>query len=718
MNDAADFHALRKISVRKNILPQIKINATFNKPVYEENSAVGLQLALRAKNGDVLPNGAFEVSWWRQGKRLETISKKADQQGKVSLLFQPQDTIAGSLIKVRATQGGQQTTLNLPLPYQKAATIQFHTFPEGGYLVTGIKSKLAFMAVEAGGGPVAVAGTLQEDGKPLLSFKSGHAGMGSLNFVPKENKSYTIKLTEPRNATYEIRDIRTKGITLRLTENSKESLVFTITKSPSIKQQQIYLRAQTRGRIYSMAKGILKDSLQIRLPRQEFPQGIAEVTLFDETLRPLAERLVYVNLDKKLYIEAKLDKDTYGTRAKATLKVKVTDEKGQPVPAHLGLSVYDKLYRNKEDDKNILIHYYLSSQLKGRLYDLAYYFEPQNEGREKSLNLLLLTQGWRRYVWQASSLPAVAAKQVIYNNTPGAIEGLRAKELQAGNLFAMLFSPENEKYKSLIPLDPAGRFTVKSQDLASTGGGYVYIRSMVPENTRLRIDIQDPFTAIEAIRKRKRMSYPVKYTEEKEEVPAFNMSRGVRLGEVLIKGRGEAAFRDKYMGSLDSLAKLNLTTDYVCLTSIILNCPCHPGSRRKPVEGKEYTVLRDNGYKFLPNGRIAFWDFYRINYKYPKLTEEELLRRNNMGRVKGYYAYKEFYQPNYEDQNEQSASLPDFRNTLIWEPSLITDKNGEATISFFCSDLPLLFTGHIEGVSGEGLLGSTRFELSVKEAKK
>ena len=81
------------------------------------------------------------------------------------------------------------------------------------------------------------------------------------------------------------------------------------------------------------------------------PQGIAEVTLFNQKGSPIAERLVYLNLDKKLNIKAELDKSQYGRKEKAVLKIKVTDEHGKPVVTHLGMSVFDKMYKNEKDNK-------------------------------------------------------------------------------------------------------------------------------------------------------------------------------------------------------------------------------------------------------------------------------------------------------------------------------------------------------------------------------
>ena len=67
------------------------------------------------------------------------------------------------------------------------------------------------------------------------------------------------------------------------------------------------------------------------MPLSEFfYQGIAEFTLFNGDMQPIAERLVYVHPEKKLQINIEPDKKTYALREKATLKIKVTDGNGVP----------------------------------------------------------------------------------------------------------------------------------------------------------------------------------------------------------------------------------------------------------------------------------------------------------------------------------------------------------------------------------------------------
>ena len=98
-------------------------------------------------------------------------------------------------------------------------------------------------------------------------------------------------------------------------------------------------------------------------------------------------------------------------------------------------------------------------------------------------------------------------------------------------------------------------------------------------------------------------------------------------------------------------------------------------------------------------------------YKYPEYSPSELLELFGIVRIKGFYGNREFYQPKHGVAEDP---FPDNRNTLLWEPSLITDENGEAKLEFFCSDITTLFIGNIEGVDTNGLLGKQSFSFQVK----
>ncbi|WP_433831079.1 hypothetical protein [Flavobacterium anhuiense] len=593
---------------------------------------------------------------------------------------------------------------------EKDTIVHFTSFAEGGNLVSKLQNNLAFKTVNSKGIPIAVSGVLFENNTPILNFKSTHEGMGIMSFIPDGNNKYHIELTEPKlNKTFPVAPIVSKGKILTLLNNKKDTLVFKVAQNNALNDEKVYLRLQVRGIVYSIASGILKKELMIKIPLKDIPQGIAEVTLFDKNALPIAERLVYVNLEQKLNIKTVLEKRNFKVRDQVNLKIKVTDENNEPVVAHLGLSVYDRLYKNKLDAKNIQTHYLLSTQLKGTVYNPGYYFNEENKDRKQALDLLMLTQGWRSYVWNEANIEESEKvfKPIIFDEIKGRVQLANPNSRDAvgsGEKGLMVFGSD-QKNNDLIMTDSTGVFAIGPNYLKKKGS-YAYVKLLTPSKPKYRLVMKDAsFDEINKERLNKTIIYPLASEETKTaDEPVFDDRNSInKLNEVLISKKRETAFRDKYLGKLDELAKAN--DDYVCVSNI-LNCSNHYGDsgNRKPVEGGKY----------FADGSGAESTRTTIVYRYPSFTEGQLLEMDNTFTVKTVYLKRIFYEAVY-DAVTINDPLPDFRNTLFWKPDLITNESGEASITFFCSDINSQFIGEIEGVSGDGLLGSESFKFAVKK---
>ena len=605
--------------------------------------------------------------------------------------------------------------------------LQFDLFPEGGNLVSGLPSRVAFKATNGRGYPVAVKGTLYQGDAPVIRFESRHDGMGAFFFTPDSEKKYRIELDN--GAKYSLPEIYLQGMTLCLFKQDKKHLEFFISQAEGSPAQEICLLGQIRGMICCVAKGVLKDRLKIKMPLNEFPyQGIVEFTLFNGNRQPVAERLVYVNPEKKMRIKIEPDKKTYAIREKATLKIKVTDENGRPLKTNLGISVFDKAYDNPADPVNILTHCYLSSQVRGKIHNPLYYFDDKNKDRMSAMDLLLLTQGWRRYVWNIENAPdhenLFLSDEIMGIQSVGSKK--KGKKAQGTEQLIQISGAEgNSMY---IWADSTGSFTVGTDMLKELRGGYVYLKPMLSNEYKPKLEIEDCFAQIDSIRKKKSRYYPSAEPEQDEnglilDLPVVSSDSTVLLDGVTVTGKARRAFRDKFMGRLDSLAQKDLNNIWVCNScGLLLNYKpgydghhavngCRADSMSRPVDGQTYRIAKFEHFQSSGVG-IPFRviDEQLVVYQGPLYSEAELLRMNNIWRAKGYYAEREFYKP---DEIDMQLSTPDARNTLLWEPSVITDEKGEAEVTFFCSDINTGFIGVAEGVDGTGLLGSGKCEFRV-----
>ena len=73
-----------------------------------------------------------------------------------------------------------------------------------------------------------------------------------------------------------------------------------------------------------------------------------------------------------------------------------------------------------------------------------------------------------------------------------------------------------------------------------------------------------------------------------------------------------------------------------------------------------------------------------------------------------------FSSPDYSSEAIKNNHVPDFRNTLYWNPSLKQDNDGKFRIEFYSSDMESDYTINIQGVNGDGKPVSLRKVISVR----
>lgn len=592
-------------------------------------------------------------------------------------------------------------------PHQKEP-VQFSVFPEGGQLIAGLQNRVAFKAVDKNGDPIEVSGTLLKNDIAVCRFNSTHAGMGSFLFTPEQKTVYHIRLEAHPDSLYPVREVQDSGILLQLVRNEQDSLVFKILSSLA-GRKTIYLRLQLRGMTQAVAGGMVTDSLIVKVPLADALAGVAEATLFDEQLRPLAERLVFLHPEKRLHISFQEVRQQYRPREKVTLKVRTTDPAGKPVPAILSLSVHDQLFSNPRYVRNIVNYYLLSTQLRGRIYDPSYYFDDTHKDRLEALDLLLLAQGWRQYAWNEAVLRENVPYQqpVLKDSLPLQVtaQGRPGKEKLPPSLLFF-----NYNRTALLAATPAndGVFYLSPESLMIGPRFFIQYFS----EREYRIQVFNPFAAIGQAAQEQPPVYMLGEEgtiTKKATIDTSFLQYGRRLQEITVSGKGRS-FGDKYLGMLDSIAKYEGNTDFVGACGM-LNCPAC-GSGTKPVEGLVYSELTSarkaqvTTHPFPIEGTAV----NRVVYKYPKYSEEELLKKFRLTVAKGYYPDKKFYEPGFD---KEDRTVTDIRNVLLWKPVIITDQNGEAIITFSCSDICGKFQGKIEGVDESGSLGAGQFNFSV-----
>ncbi|MBW8683885.1 hypothetical protein [Chitinophaga rhizophila] len=614
-----------------------------------------------------------------------------------------------AVVPIQVVQDPRSIKNNWQLGQAKASVqadqLHLEAYPEGNVLLAGVENTVAFKAVDKDHLPVSLSAQLCKNGSPIAEVKTLHGGMGLLKIVPEADASYVLRY---QGRDFKIPAVVKEGVALHLLRNEKDTLLFRL-RTQRTQAQQVLLRIQVRGTVQVIAAGMLKDSLLMKIPVTQLPSGIAEATLFDEQLRALAVRLVYVNHDRKLYLRFSQLKDAYAPKEQVTLKITTTDEAGKPVAAALSLKVYDRLFGNRKYTRDMLNYYQLSTQLRDTIYDPSYYFDTAHADRRDAMDMLLLTSNAQQYNLGEERLRMDKTKQpILADSLQASVMPLNKAGKKKEPISLMLFN-YSKSINQVATTDNEGIFHLNTENL-SIGQGFFVKYFSEKEHT---INVGDPFTSISAWEKEQ---HPVNLLSERsivlEEkgVDSNRLQYGNMLKEVIVQSKGRG-FGDRYMGYLDSIARFEGNLDYVGQCGW-LNCPAC-GSGTPPVEGATYSMLIEPKRSQVSGHPFSFGanDMKREVYHYPKYTEEELLKKFKMIITKGFHQHAPFYSPDYQKEDK---AMTDTRNALYWNPIVVTNQQGEATISFFCSDIRSGFIGVAEGVSGNGDVGTGTFSFGVR----
>jgi alpha-2-macroglobulin-like protein len=391
---------VKEITLQKVISPRVLLKLDFPKKGYGAGDQVGADFSMRSLDNQPIRNhsGVFTVSL--SGAMHETAAFKTDGEGKAKISFRLPGQLKSSdgLLNITVSYDAYTEAISRSIPLV-TNKIDLQFMPEGGTLVQGINSWVAFKAVNENGKAGDIKGIITDDkGQKTATFESYHFGMGKFLFKPQPGVRYKAKIVSPAgiNQEYVLPEAAAAGVVMSIGEEDHRTMV-TLDASEA---QEVILIAKTRDREYYNSKITLQKGPQnITVNGGLFPAGIAQFTLYKNNGQPLAERLVFMNPQKVLQVSITPDKKQYLPREKVTLTIKTTDEKNKPLPSNLSLSVVDDKLWSFADDKqeHILSWLLMSSELKGKIEEPQFYFKKEEPKALPALDLLMLTHGYRYF---------------------------------------------------------------------------------------------------------------------------------------------------------------------------------------------------------------------------------------------------------------------------------------------------------------------------------
>ena len=754
----------------EQVLPQITFANTASA------GAPKISAFLTYKDQDNTPYFNRKVSW----KVLlddETVSKGkgvTDANGRIEISF-ASDKLSnlspGNIEAVLELNNKKSVTNTFPVVLDNAKDVQF--FPEGGALVEGARSRVAIKIVKPDG--------LGIDGKGIITDNAGtnvgeiatqHLGMGVFAIAPEAGKTYKAEITfaDGTKGSYDLPRAKAAAVSLAVYNSDPDNITLKITSGAAFfdkyKGKTLYLIGQSGGAVYFAAQTVLKSTLYTaNISKTKFPTGIVQMTLFTSAGEPLSERITFVQRHDQLDLKLNTDLKTYKTRQHVKLSI-AAKNKTVPAEGNFSIAVIDesKVTVNENVETTILSSTLLTSDLRGYIEQPNYYFNKEDETTIANLDILMLTQGYRRFSYKniiAGKYPVLYFLPEQGIDVSGTLRTLAGIPVFKGNLrltipdrsFSAqtitnadgLFKFSNLSFKDSSQVTVSARDNVNNKNMMITINGDTYqgpTKNFTKPDEIANIDsvysayMQNSKRQYANSRILKEVVIKATSTEKKPSHEDYPALAGLGLVNQVIDG-------DKLKGCNSFMACLQaLVTELTYFEDkFYVRRDFNQGKRTpvalyynggpvdftflgniNPAEVESVEVFTDDGVSGVDKSSPGTKGVMVINMKkVPKGTKislselEDLIPKQNVVNIlpRGYNIGKEFYSPKY-DPTKSSVVGVDLRSTIYWNPKVVTDKTGSTSVEFFNADGKGSYRAVIEGIDTDGNIGRYVYRYKVE----
>lgn len=399
--------AERAFEVRAYRAPRLKHEIEFVHKGYGPGDLVQATMKVERAEGGVPIGAKVAIEARVDGRSVHTSASEVAPTGRCEVSFKLPAKIAvgeGTLAMV-ITDGGvvETATKTIPILLQ---TLDLAFYPEGGQLVAGLESRVYLQAKTPSQRPADIEGELIDlaDDSVVAEVRTTHEGRGKVTFTPKAGRKYALRLSRPAGISkrFGLPEVAAKGAVIsakqRVSKDGKLALRVGSAEAGKLTVTLAKRERELARQVLELGAGEAKD-LTLDAGKAE---GVLVATVWSADGKPLAERLVFRAPARQLKIALEATPDRGAPGGKVQVKIKTTDGEGQPVSAVVGLTVSDdsvrKMIEPRERAPRLPVMVLLEGEVK-ELADAHVYLDPNNADAPEALDLLLGTQGWRRFAF-------------------------------------------------------------------------------------------------------------------------------------------------------------------------------------------------------------------------------------------------------------------------------------------------------------------------------
>ena len=642
----------------------------------------------------------------------------------------------------------------------KNIAVQF--FPEGGNLITSLANRVAFKATTEQGLPADVSGEVKNSkGAGVAVIKTIHDGMGVFDMTPAGGEKYYAEINGRK---YDLPDATKNGIAFSIDDEGAHKR-FTIQElADNGVFQAAFMIGQIQNKVlFRQELNIKNNRISGRIPVNSIPSGVLHITVFNKNNMPLAERLTFID-NKEYILPASIITDSLNSNARSgnIFLIAMKDS----VSGNFSVSVTDADYDGNEvRPQNIYSSFLLTGDIPAYVHNPGYYFSSAANSLKQDLDLVMMTNGWRRFKWTdvvSNNLPSPVYKDPGYISFSGQVN-IRGRKVSLPNTSLMfVFNPVDTAIRTLkdfkrIKTDEQGNF--KFDSLLFYGATKILVRNIdkKPRPIKLQIDenpinktynlqnisfphklipdllssggrsiYEDHINAqgklLETVTVKARTKTPLEQLEDEYITnPVFKRPDAVTIdltNEVDPSSAGAMAFFEWLKMKVPSIKVISDDKTGVGL----------PGEVKLYYRANDFlggapmVFLLDeqlaswDDIAFIPISEMALIKIYDGNNKMPgdlagggtvsvytKRGRDIPVnyQKEDSASYNGYSVVKEFYSPDYSVQSQ--VQQPDNRTTLHWLPGIeITATNPVIPIMFYNNDRTKKFRIVVEGLTADG----------------
>lgn len=266
-------------------------------------------------------------------------------------------------------------------------------FPEGGDLLAGVPGRVAFEAAWNDG--EWLEGTLEVDGQTVAAV---HRGRGVCTVTPQAGKRLeaVFRCADGTAISSRLPEPKTRGAALRV-QREGDRWRAEVDLSEGMQPDSVGLTLMREGNLCRFHTLEAHGNVFV-FNEKDLKPGVHQLTVFDTAGRVLADRLFFVSggTTDSCVLAVRTDKETYAPYERINLSI---ESRKQDTP--LSVAVRDRARAAQTcDNGNILTEMLLASEIRGFVPEPGWYFEKDDDEHRLALDLLMMTQGWRRFAWQ------------------------------------------------------------------------------------------------------------------------------------------------------------------------------------------------------------------------------------------------------------------------------------------------------------------------------